>query len=161
MTSEALIDYVKGLLGDKTKWADPEAGDNFLTVASEDWKNICQTLATDKKCSLTYLRNFTGTDYPEDDEIELTAHTFSYSEKHGLIIKTRISREAAVCDTLSKIWPAAIWYEREIFDLLGVSFNNHPDLRRILMPEDWVGHPLRKDYKQQETYRGIPTTRPA
>ena len=57
-------------------------------------------------------------------------------------------------------WPAAIWYERECVDLLGVDFEGNPDLRRIMMPEDWKGHPLRKDYKEEADYHGIPTRRP-
>ena len=60
-----------------------------------------------------------------------------------------------IIDSLSSIWKTADWHEREIFDLLGVRFEGHPDLRRILLPEDWEGHPLRKDYQQQETYHGI------
>ena len=75
-----------------------------------------------------------------------------------MILKVQIDREIkenAEIDSVSGIWKTADWHEREIFDFYGVKFNNHPDLRRILLPADWIGHPMRKDYQEQETYHGI------
>jgi len=71
------------------------------------------------------------------------------------MIKVELPREGGVVSSVCHLWRTAEWHEREIFDMFGIFFSNHPDLRRILMPADWEGHPLRKDYKQQEYYRDI------
>jgi NADH-quinone oxidoreductase subunit C len=71
-----------------------------------------------------------------------------------------LDRNQPEVDTVSHIWPTANWLERECYDLLGVVFRGHPYLKRVLLPDDWVGWPLRKDYEEQPTYHGIPTTRP-
>jgi NADH-quinone oxidoreductase subunit C len=75
------------------------------------------------------------------------------------VLKVNATRDDPVVATVSSVWSAADWQEREVFDLLGVTFTGHPDLRRILMPEDWPGHPLRKDFVEPQEYHGIPTSR--
>ncbi|MBN1959479.1 MAG: NADH-quinone oxidoreductase subunit C [Deltaproteobacteria bacterium] len=109
--------------------------------------------------SFDFLRALSGIDYLQQDEIEVVAHLFSYSQRAQVVIKTRIERAAPQLASVQDIWPAANWHEREIFDLLGVNFTDHPDLRRILLPDDWQGFPLRKDYQEPEFYQGIPTRR--
>jgi NADH-quinone oxidoreductase subunit C len=109
------------------------------------------------------LECLTGTDYPalRTGEIHVALHLWSYSRRHRAVMKVLLPRDAPTMPTLARIWPVAIWQERECFDLLGVRFEGHPDLRRILLPDDWVGHPLRKDFVEASHYHGIPTTRPA
>jgi NADH-quinone oxidoreductase subunit C len=102
----------------------------------------------------------TGTDYPDKKQIHVAIHLYSYARKHRIVFKMLLDRDAPKCPTLCDVWPVANWQERECFDLLGVTFEGHPDLRRILLPDDWVGHPLRKDFKEGNDYHGIPTTRP-
>jgi NADH-quinone oxidoreductase subunit C len=80
---------------------------------------------------------------------------FSIPFNQHLMVKVKLSREKPEIDSVSHLWKTANWHEREIFDMYGIHFNNHPDLRRILMPADWEGYPLRKDYKHQEYYRNI------
>jgi NADH-quinone oxidoreductase subunit C len=87
------------------------------------------------------------------DEFEMVYRLASRSLSAGAFVKTRLSRENAVVDSLCDIWPAANWQEREVWDLFGIRFEGHPDLRRILLPEEWPGHPLRKDYEDPNMIR--------
>ncbi len=86
-------------------------------------------------------------------------HLFSYTLRHWMVLKVDTPRDNPVVPTVSGVWRAAEWQEREVYDLLGVTFTGHPDLRRILMPEDWPGHPLRKDFVEPQEYHGISTSR--
>jgi NADH-quinone oxidoreductase subunit C len=87
--------------------------------------------------------------------IEVIYTLYSIPFNQSLMLKVILSRENPEIETVSSIWKSANWLEREIFDMYGIKFQNHPDLRRILMPADWAGFPLRKDYQEQETYRNI------
>lgn len=84
--------------------------------------------------------------YPQEPRFEVVYELHSVSNRERLRLKCRISGEKPEIESVTSVWPGANWYEREVFDLFGVSFLNHPDLRRIMMPEGWVGHPLRKDF---------------
>ena len=95
--------------------------------------------------------------------MELIYHLSSTVHRHRLVLKVCLPRwlddqpgQLPEVPSVSGIWSTAEWHEREVFDLLGVRFQGHPDLRRILCPEDWVGHPLRKDYQMPAEYHGIP-----
>ena len=88
-------------------------------------------------------------------ELVVVYHLFSYSLGHKFTLKVLLPREAPEVPSVSALWPTANWHERECYDLFGVIFTGHPDLRRILLPEDWEGWPLRKDYVVQEYYHGI------
>jgi NADH:ubiquinone oxidoreductase subunit C len=96
---------------------------------------------------------------PEPEKIpgrmEMVYHLFSFTNNLEITIKVILDRDKPEIDSVTPIWPGANWQERETYDLLGVYFNNHPDLRRILCPSDWEGHPLKKDYQVQKTWRGI------
>ncbi|RXZ83435.1 NADH-quinone oxidoreductase subunit C [Paenibacillaceae bacterium] len=92
-----------------------------------------------------YLRNISGVDY--ETHMEVVYHLVNLATKHDYVLKVRLDREAPAVHSVTPLWATANWNEREIFDLLGVQFIGHPDLRRIMMSDDWVGHPLRKDYK--------------
>ena len=122
-------------------------------------KEVAQAARTDAALRFDCLSNLSGVDYPKQGHIQVVYHLFSYPLRHGFVLKVNAKRDDPVVATVSDVWSAADWQEREVFDLLGVTFEGHPDLRRILMPEDWPGHPLRKDFVEPQEYHGIPTSR--
>ena len=113
----------------------------------------------DGELALDCLSNLSGVDYPKDGHIQVVYHLFSYRHRHLFVLKVNAVRDDPVVPSLAGLWSHANWQEREVFDLLGVRFTGHPDLRRILMPEDWPGHPLRKDFVEPAEYHGIATSR--
>jgi len=108
-----------------------------------------------------FLQNLTAVDWPKRGAIDVVYHLFSYRHRHSICVRAEAPREAPVLPSVTALWPVANWLEREQFDLMGVIFDGHPDLRRLLMPDDWNGYPLRKDWTEPKTYRGMPTTRPS
>jgi NADH-quinone oxidoreductase subunit C len=105
-----------------------------------------------------FLSDATSVDrFPAEPRFELNYHLVSIPKKSKIRLRTRVSGADAVVDSLVPVWPGAGWLEREIFDLMGIRFNGHPDLRRILLPDDWEGHPLRRDYPT-EGFRDVPAT---
>jgi len=115
------------------------------TIDRNDWHNIALQLRDDKATDFDFLFCLSGVDWPSN--LSVVYHLESTTYRHILVVKVYTEdRENAVLDTVSDIWPTANPHEREVYDLLGVKFTNHPDLKRIFLTEDWVGHPLRKDY---------------
>ena len=120
---------------------------------------VCRFAKSEPALRFDCLSNLSGVDYPKQNAIQVVYHLFSYPLRHWIVLKVNATRDDPVVPTVSGVWRAADWQEREVFDLLGVTFSGHPDLRRILMPEDWPGHPLRKDFVEPEEYHGISTSR--
>lgn len=139
---------------------DAKAKDPWFQITPQALVAVATHLRDEPSLAFDFMECLTGTDYPDKKQIHVTLHLYSYARKHRLVMKMLLPREAPTCPTLSEVWPCANWQERECFDLLGVTFEGHPDLRRILLPDDWIGHPLRKDFTEQNEYHGIPTTRP-
>ncbi|ADG07837.1 NADH-quinone oxidoreductase subunit C [Kyrpidia tusciae] len=118
----------------------------MLLIKRESWREVAAYLKEGDGLGFRYLEAIAGTDYPKEGYIEVTAFLTRIPEATMVGIKVRAPREAPVVPSLVPVFPGANWDEREIYDLLGVTFADHPDLRRIMMPDDWQGHPLRKDY---------------
>ena len=117
-----------------------------LRIVRDHWLRAAQFLRDDPACSFEYFVDLTAADYPARPErFDVVLHIYSLTHGHLLRVKTSVAEGAAV-DTLVGVWKAANWFERETYDMFGVDFAGHPDLRRILLPQDWVGYPLRKDY---------------
>ena len=115
-------------------------------IPAERLTGICRFVAADPAFALDYLSFVTGVDYPEQKRIEVVYHLFSSQHRHELLLKVRVPRDGPRVESVTSIWRGADWHEREAYDLLGIVFAGHPNLRRIMMTDDWVGHPLRKDY---------------
>ena len=115
-----------------------------LTVAREDIREACRVL---RDAGYNFLSDVTCLDMlPAEPRFVVVYHLLSHGRKERVRLKVAVSGEDAAVDSIVPVWPAANYYEREIFDLFGVRFGEHPNMRRIMMPEDWQGHPLRKDY---------------
>jgi NADH-quinone oxidoreductase subunit C len=116
-------------------------------VPREGWRRTAEFLRGDPELQFTFLSDVTGVDrFPIEPRFELNYHLVSLARRDRLRLKMRVSGKDPIVESVAPIWPTADWHEREVFDLFGVRFEGHPDLQRILMPEDWEGYPLRKDY---------------
>lgn len=133
--------------------------DPYFQVETQSIVEVCRYLRDEPGLKFEVLSDLTAVDLPKENKIQVVYHLFSYSQRHPIVLKVDLPREEPRVSTVENLWKAANWFEREIFDLFGVDFEGHSDLRRIMLPEDWVGHPLRKDYVEQEEYDGISTQR--
>ena len=122
-----------------------EFGEWTLEVAASKIVSVCGFLKYDQK--FVRLSTVTAVDrYPAEPRFELVYHLYSIEGNQWLRLKCRTHATDPVIESVTSVWRSANWYEREVFDLFGIRFVNHPDLRRIMMPEGWEGYPLRKDY---------------
>jgi len=138
--------------------AAPENGDPWITAPAARLRDVCLALRDDPGLAMDYLRCLSGVD--RGDRIEVVYHLVSLRQHHGVTLKVELDRGAPAVDSVQDLWRTANWFEREAMDLVGIQFVGHPNLVRLMMPPDWVGHPLRKDYEQPPEYHGISTTRP-
>ncbi len=122
-------------------------GETTVVVPREHLRRAAEFLNADPGLRFTFLADITAVDkFPIEPRFELNYHLLSLERRARLRLKVRVSGQDAVVPSVVSVWPAANWHEREAFDLMGVRFEGHPDLTRILMPDDWEGFPLRKDY---------------
>jgi len=133
--------------------------DPYLHIDPQAIVEVCRFLRDEPDLKFEILSDLTALDWPKDEKIQVVYHLYSLTHRHQIVLKADLSREDPRISTVEEVWKAANWFEREVFDLFGVTFEGHGDLRRILLPEDWVGHPLCKDYVEQEEYDGIGTER--
>lgn len=118
-----------------------------IYVARENIREACIALREDVGCAFNYLSDITCVDwFPAEPRFEVVYHLLSIPRKERVRLKVRLDGAAAAVESLTSVWPGANYFEREIFDLFGVRFTGHPYLKRLLMPEEWQGNPLRKDY---------------
>lgn len=140
-----------------------DAPQPFLTVQPDAITDVCLFLRDSEGLYFDYLNCLSGVDYgATENRLTVVYHLYSLIEGHRLVLKCHLPRQLEgqpdflpEIPSVASVWRTADWHEREIYDLLGIRFTNHPDLRRIFMPEDWVGHPLRKDYAPQTEYHSI------
>ncbi|MDQ7066083.1 MAG: NADH-quinone oxidoreductase subunit C [candidate division KSB1 bacterium] len=155
MTPQDIADKVQKQFGDAVLEFDAEALDPVIKVNPEAWFDICEFLKTDADLEFDNLVCLSGFDYGAGKELGIIIHLYSFPKRHSIAVKADLPRENPRIRSIESLWRTADWHEREVFDLYGVVFDGHPDLRRILCPDDWEGYPLRKDYEVQEFYHGI------
>lgn len=154
LTPEALSSRLQDALGEKLVGSVVELGEVTIEVASEDWLDVARQLRDSTGLSFDMLIDLCGVDYSgykegawEGDRFAVVVHLLSVAKNHRVRLRTFCADdELPMVDSLVDVWPAANWFEREAFDLFGIVFEGHPDLRRILTDYGFVGHPFRKDF---------------
>ena len=138
------------------KTVDEElSSETHIQLQSEKWLDIAQYLRDDPACLFDSLQCITGVDLGEDFGLEVRYNLHSMTHLHVIEIRIACAVKNPTIPSVETVWRIGDWFERETYDMFGIEFQGHRDLRRILLPDDWEGWPLRKDYEVQETYHGI------
>ncbi len=127
-----------------------------IHLPAAGWRPVAEFLRRDPALSFDWLACLGGVDYAADAQLAVVYDLWSFDHRHRFAVKAFADRADPRVPTVTDLWPAADWHEREAFDLFGIHFDGHPDPRRILLADDWVGHPLLKDYVFPRKYQGIP-----
>ncbi len=167
MQTQSILERIRRIIGDTGPvWVDDQPGDPYLVVPKEKLRRLAIYLKGDRHLAFDTLMCLSGVhNMGEPDEMEVVYHLHSMRHRHRFILKVKLDRPPFFphfylrVDSVSSIWPAAAWMEREAYDMFGIHFVGHNDFRRLLLPPDWEGHPLQKDYREPEAYREISTTR--
>jgi NADH-quinone oxidoreductase subunit C len=157
LNGEAIYEQLRDRFPDKVSETRGQGPLKCVYVKPEAIEEVLIALRDQETLGFRHLSFISGIDLKE--AIEVAYGLISYSLKVLILLKVTLDHENPTVRTVSHIFSAANWHERETFDLFGVKFEGHPDLRRLLLPEDWKGHPLRKDYKEEPFYHEMPTTR--
>jgi NADH-quinone oxidoreductase subunit C len=152
MTPVEIADLLKARLGDAVVEAKTDGIHPYVKVKASSWLAAATLAKGELACES--LHDLTAVD--GKDALTVMAHLWSFEKRHWVVLKSDVPRDDSRIASLVALWNAADWHERECWDLLGVRFEGHPNLKRILCAEDWVGHPLRKDYVYPSEYHGIP-----
>jgi NADH-quinone oxidoreductase subunit C len=158
--SQKLLHILKEAFGADVLETKTEHGDEIAVVKPGAWRKIACFLRDDPRCDMQMMVDLCGVDFPNrEPRFEVVMHLHSLTQGHRLRLKTRVGDvdgEGAEVDSVVPIWSGANWFERETFDLMGIVFTGHPDLRRILLYPEFVGHPLRKDYPADKAQPLVP-----
>ncbi len=155
-TFEEILSIIINVCKNGAPSADQTSSPKAITIAREDLIDVMSELIVNPNVYFDSLSCVTGIDNgPAIGTMEVAYNLYSIPLNHHLMIRVVVPRETPEINSVCHLWRTADWLEREIFDMYGITFLNHPDLRRILMPADWEGFPLRKDYKHQAYYRDI------
>jgi NADH-quinone oxidoreductase subunit C len=152
---EEILALVKGRCTHSDPVADKSSTPGAIRIHADDLLPVMQEMQKHPSLYFDVLSCVTGIDNGATADMEVAYNLYSIPFNHALMIKVSVDRANPRIESVSHFWRSANWLEREIFDMFGIVFLNHPDMRRILMPADWEGHPLRKDYKHQAYYRDI------
>ncbi len=167
MTPEDISNLLRSEFGEAVTDTVLEGGHPCAHIVAARWAEVAAFLCHDPRLEMNMLRSITALDLVEANQlacvydlqrISLDRPGELCTETHEFAVRVTVDRDKPVIPSVASIWPTADWHEREAFDLMGIEFSSHPDLRRILCPDDWEGYPLRKDYEFPLEYHGIPAT---
>ena len=167
MAPEEICKLLTAEFGEAVSDTVLEGGHPYALIAPERWHEVALFLRDDSRLGLNFLRSITALDLLAEDRLACVYDLMHVcldrvgdlvTETTEFAVRVETDRNAPVIPTVSDVWPAAEWHEREAFDMMGITFTGHPDPRRILCPDDWEGYPLRKDYDFPLEYHGIPAT---
>ncbi|MBI4717184.1 MAG: NADH-quinone oxidoreductase subunit C [Planctomycetes bacterium] len=167
MVPEEICKLLKGEFGEAVVDTTLGGGHPCAVIAADAWPRVAAFLRDDARLRLNMLRCISALDLLSDNKLACVYDLMHVSLDRPAELKTAttefsvrvmVDRDRPVIPSVAHVWPAAEWHEREAYDLMGIEFAGHPDPRRILCPDDWDGHPLRKDYEFPLEYHGIPST---
>ncbi|MBX3230145.1 MAG: NADH-quinone oxidoreductase subunit C [Labilithrix sp.] len=154
------LEALKNRFGDVVVETHSDWGDDTAVVKAESWKEVCRFLRDDPSMAFDMPVDLCAVDFPErSPRFEIVLHLYSVGKRQRLRLKARVGDaegDDAAIDSVTDVWVGVNWYERETYDLMGIQFKGHPDLRRILMYPEFEGHPLRKDYPANKTQPLVP-----
>jgi NADH-quinone oxidoreductase subunit C len=158
--SQYVLDKLKARFGTSILQTHSDFGDDTAVVEPSQWKSVCRYLREEPTLDFDLPVDLCGVDYPDRmPRMEVVMHLYSIAQRHRIRLKARVGDEdmqGAELDSVASIWPGMNWLEREVWDMSGVRFNGHPDLRRILMYPEFEGHPLQKSYPADRTQPLVP-----
>jgi NADH-quinone oxidoreductase subunit C len=158
MTPQQIAALLTERFGSQITTALPEDKHPRVHVDAENWRAIAQFMHSDPRHQLDWLQCLSGVDYVADGKMCCVYDLWSFELRHFMAVKVFTPRDQPSIPSVVDLWPAADWHEREAYDMFGIVFPGHPDLRRILCADDWEGFPLRKDYQFPREYHGIPAS---
>jgi len=157
MDSAAIHERLKAQFGERIAGFEAAAAQPWALVAADAIAEVAGFCRSDAALAFDNLMCLSAVDYPKETppRMEMVYHLFSYGHGHTFVLKVHLDREQPRVPTVESVWGVANWHEREAYDLFGIVFEGHSDLRRILLPDDWQGHPLRKDWQDPDFYNGM------
>ncbi|MCG9128655.1 NADH-quinone oxidoreductase subunit C [Candidatus Poribacteria bacterium] len=157
MNLEEIYQVLKDKFGESVLLLDTElSGDHSIHISPAAIVEISTFLLETETLAFDTLMCLSGVDLSaKDEEFAVVYHLYSMNHRHKVVLKTPLPKSNPQLPSVSHIWKTADWHEREAYDLYGIVFEGHTDLRRLLLPDDWEGYPLRKDYEEPDFYRGM------
>lgn len=154
---EKLIAHLQEKFGAEViPYSNLESIQPWVEINSRLILKVAKELFSNAEYHFDFLSSVSGVDfYPKEEKLQVVYHIYSLTKNLGVVLKVNLPRESASLPSVFPVWKTADWHERETSEMFGIHFENHPDLRKLLLPDNWEGYPLRKDYQEQEYFHGI------